>query len=1266
MTLPQDLKFNPSEPDKNNEFIFIDISPLQVGTPYKFQFQWVFADQKLNDLVGDRWSNTYNYLSKSAAKPSKVTNLRANWLPNESDPSKKTNTLYVRFDHDTTLNNGTTNNTGVDKYRIEFTYNGGLGPGGGGTAGVEGPYSDYLYENKPKFYKTVLAKEFELTKAMQVNLGFDFFRNKFTVKVYAIDTFNRTESDPESCVSETYTGGLAKPSVTLTGKEFAYDVAWSSSNGMSMEELAQYVASINVEEVVTDSLTEPTSGWTLVRSGFTNPLVVPATAQWRWVRTYFLETTGVQSEYSTAARVKPSDPIQDAIDTTAPPNLESVTAVWNGNDIDITPVFASGEDSVRFIIELTSNSITRPFLRWKNQLVNGKLTITQNELYSAFGQHYTVFTGRFKTIDKFDNANTGITFNVAQKVNPLLGVTPTFVLTAITNGYTVTWTQPTSAAYAKIYESGTSWGAGNPLETDLVFSGQSPAIVKKTVYTLRYIKIKYLTVDGFESSWSAEQTVTPLDSISADTTAPAAPSAGLTATSGIDTSGTMGFNGFINLSWTAVSDTTLRGYRIRFRPVTTPASNYSYIDSPGTGTTYRISGLAVGATYEVGIASYDEFNNTSTSYTSFSNQAISGVPAISNYITAGAAGFQFGSGIKDSTGAQNASAQGIYLSNNNYWYLTAADTAKFKVGGSTANFLEWTGSALNIDGNITAKGGSFSGNIELKTSGASIWNGVLNSGGTLAGDGFVLNNNGLSLRKTTTASVTAASWSSGLVTYTSNNLFVNGQTITVSGSSNTAYNITGVVAGRTATSFQLSLVTNPGTFSGTATASLIRNIRLDSTDGGIYTDFGNIAGWTIDAARIERLTSSQYSGISSSGTYAFYAGASASGNSAGDTGAPFWVKPDGSVRASNISITGGSLTIGANFSVLSSGVMTASGADITGKITATSGKIANINIDSASLYISDAATPSTSAGNRIIFNAGGIAAYPSGTTGSGLAGTETTPAGTNATFAITKNGLALFQKGYIANWVVEADYIQGSDATASTTLHKNGRITSINGSYFVGINPGATSGTSIVLWAGQSNSTNGTITKDNADTRASEAQFYVQANGTMRASNAIISGTVSAGSGTAAGALVRIGKDADGTTNSGNHGIFLAGTSDYIYSTGNFKLGDGRLTNTSTGLTIQGATTINGGEVTFQVTGSLESDSNNFAGDPTLTLASISNQVGASRLTLGRRFLFNGTNNVPNPPINFGVSPNRSDEGNWTANSGTTTKVKIGDICFIY
>ena len=286
-----------------------------------------------------------------------------------------------------------------------------------------------------------------------------------------------------------------------------------------------------------------------------------------------------------------------------------------------------------------------------------------------------------------------------------------------------------------------------------------------------FVKLRAVSKSGIESSFSTERSATTVANLTADVTAPSAPSTG-TVTAGIDNSAgaTIGFNAFLDISWNAVSDATLRGYRIRFRENGT-SNPFSYVDSPGTGTTFRLNGLSIGTTYAVGIASYDELNNTSSAYTSLGTAIASGTPFIGKNVTtvgyfgASATGdtgtFKFGYGVQPSGGTK----RGLFFNSSNYWYIDSAESALFKLGGNANNYIQWDGTDFTISGNIIARGGSFSGNVAMTTVGASIYNGTLDGAGALTGTGFILNKDGLQFKVLGSPTITLAS-STGAITAT--------------------------------------------------------------------------------------------------------------------------------------------------------------------------------------------------------------------------------------------------------------------------------------------------------------------------------------------------------------------------------------------------------------------------------------------------------------------------------------------------------------------
>ena len=657
----------------------------------------------------------------------------------------------------------------------------------------------------------------------------------------------------------------------------------------------------------------------------------------------------------------------------------------------------------------------------------------------------------------------------------------------------------------------------------------------------------------------------------------------MSTSAGIDTSGTLGFNGYINLSWAAVTETSLRGYRIRF---TTDTSNpvYSYVDYPidqaniPTGTlSYKLQGLAVGATYKIGIATYDQYNNTSTDYISFTDTPISGTPAITDYITAG--GFQFGQGVDPTnlTGI-TGTKRGLFFDDSNYWFLNSADSARLKVGGSTSNYLLWNGTKFTVDGDITARGGSFSGNIALTTSGASIYSGdVTTSPGNLTGDGFIFNRDGLLIRKGT------------------------------------------------------------------------NQVSLDTTNGAITANAGNIADWVIAPSKIEKLdsTSGKYAGLSSTGLYKFWSGSASAG---GDI-TQFAVDRTGKLYASSAQISGGTLDVGPaapnGFHVNTSGQLTASSVSLSGEIKATSGTIeGNFKVVSGSFY-----TGTDPQNTSVIINNQGLASI--GTNNKSLTTILNTPItfgnipmgdGTEPTGGTIANPLptaiTFFTKAaLIGGWVVNDTSIR--DRSQQFILDSTNKRISITGVLDVSTNYRVRFGTDL------EGSGSGTTNIFEAGTDGQIPNFYITRLGILNANGANLTGKLTTNNG-----LMKFGTGVNG----GFDGIYID-ANDYWYSNGNFSLASGYLSGTSSSLTI------NGGEVQFTGFGdsTLESDNNNFAGDPTITINT------AGKMTLGRRFIYNAGVTPTNSSItNWGVGAHAGkQEGDFAYQGGNPITVKAGDVIMV-
>lgn len=478
-----------------------------------------------------------------------------------------------------------------------------------------------------------------------------------------------------------------------------------------------------------------------------------------------------------------------------------IVAAWDATG-NLIITWTSPTHSTGFTISLTGTVLGTPrtvFFGHKKDVntTSQKMTIYKNQLISSFGgKLLTTLTGVLKT-DYINSASTGVAFTIPGFTDLITGsniLDADWSLTATDGGFFVSWKLSTEQLSLGLYDWTEIWwadplpdGSEPPIGSYTSLAVSSGSYGKQGVTSKKWIKIRYYTVRGTTSNYSNGKSVSPYVATGVDSEGPPDTST-VTVTGGIDTTKQIGFNGYAIISWDAVrsiladgvTKTGLRGYRVKFWPVNPStgvaltSSDYSYRDFPGAGNypgtiTGRINELAVGSTYKFAVATYDEYNNTSSNYvesaTSFS---VPGTPFIANVVdvkgyfqaqTGNDVGaFKFGYGIE-------SGKRGLTFNANNYWYITSDSTALLKVGGSD-NYLSWDGAALKVEGNISAKQGNFSGNVQL-ASGASVYSGTLTSetletvtinglpvitkrsGGELNGDGWALNSTGLIIKKGT-------------------------------------------------------------------------------------------------------------------------------------------------------------------------------------------------------------------------------------------------------------------------------------------------------------------------------------------------------------------------------------------------------------------------------------------------------------------------------------------------------------------------------------
>lgn len=389
------------------------------------------------------------------------------------------------------------------------------------------------------------------------------------------------------------------------------------------------------------------------------------------------------------------------------------------------------------------------------------------------------------------------------------------------------------------------------------------------------------------------------------------------------------------------------------------------------------------------------------------------------------------------------------------------------------------------------------------------------------------------------------------------------------------------------------------------TTSIISNA---GTGGFTFSTVNaHIADWNITTNKIENTITTpgttSYTGLSGSGAYSFWAGATATSTTGptSDSQSAFWVKPTGAVQASNITITGGSLNVGGNFIVNNTGILSATGANITGAITAQSGSFTgNVKItDPGSLYsgtallqtISSVSIPSANTARYVLSAAHTLTTsstvYISGVTGattgsfSGVYKVSAINVVANS-FDVTITGIAGtpviattppiaqvvdITSGYILN---SSGFVFNNSTTKGiTTLDAGtGLLTTSSaniGGWLIsdatGISKTSGSGTikldasNAYISASSSTYTAGIATPNTnsasdvvlwaggSTARSTANNFYVTADGTLHATSAVVSGNITANA---------VAANTSITTNTFS---LTGGNGDYWSSTGTFQFG---------------------------------------------------------------------------------------------------------------
>ena len=848
-------------------------------------------------------------------------------------------------------------------------------------------------------------------------------------------------------------------------------------------------------------------------------------------------------------------------DPTGRPNvvdLGSVTnlsAAWSGTNLvfqfDFDPNLSANVTANEFVIHAISSSGTGSLegysklglFKIDKATTHYTFTFTQAMNIQAMGTLITDFASFcIYPIDSI-GANSGQEVCIIPPAYTLDLTTPTINVTSVNNGYSVIYTTPTSASYAGIeiveYESNSS-SEPTGVTYNRVYIGQiNPANIITNNFNKRWVKARFASVAGVYTNYSAAQSVTPTSVVNVDFQPP---------NNVISPSGHWDSDNIV-ISYTMPSSNMPTRVLVTLEATNNTSAFGYFYSTPSTS-----SGVQTFT-----ILKKDLFSQFGQYYDQYSAKIL-------GFDTVGNQSSQVSFNIEkrvnpmenvQATGTVTAQPDG-YTAVFNFSATAATHAEIYEFYTDTPQSF-FTNDLPDFYSGSYYSGGASSSNTLTLTS--IVREGYINSfdptqyiGYTVSGYGVPINTH-----------VVSISGSGPTYNFTLNNSLTDQATgdyqftgLIYSGQSpaniySSYYHPRYVIivwyddfdnnsiprAAQSVTPLDpgaISLINNPITFStngsilsGDSTTSNPKAI-FNKTGLYVYDQNGNqttqiignalngantfittkaqIADWSISNATIQNdsyISGANYTGLSASGNYAFWAGASTSSNLNND--ANFSVTPQGAVVAKNISInaTGSGTLINAGnvFTVTNSGIVTITGnADITGNINATSGSFAgNLSIGtlgsiySGTVVPGSGSTPPSLSGQGFILNNEGLKFNNSSVNGitqiDGTTGLFTTKSANIGGWEVDEHTIKKYNSG------VGSIILQSGNGTIPTSIY----ATSSDSTHTAGI-LGVTSTfdySTPAIWAGQ--------VQD--PTYASLANFYVEYSGKLHARGAAITGTIS-------------------------------------------------------------------------------------------------------------------------------------------------------------
>ncbi|CAB5218156.1 hypothetical protein UFOVP204_38 [uncultured Caudovirales phage] len=346
-------------------------------------------------------------------------------------------------------------------------------------------------------------------------------KNRSLISKVRIQPLNIISVSPgwaEANVTGSYTVGFNPPTITVTNGTSSYTVVATNyatesvKNGFYNEIIEEFITT------ETNSANIPTNAqWTAVGTSVTGTYTVfAADGLHRWVRAAYYAQDGGKTDYSNLVEATPQSLIPT--NTNPPTIFTAASGTFSnggvGNNIVISYTMPSSNQGVIVKVKLIPTSNPSLYAYYYHTISGDtSFTISSADIFAQFSNYYSSFSGVVSALSQAGVESTStISLAPFSRTSTLNTITPVpgtpniasadgvFRVTSITNGYTVDWSQPLNATYAEIYESKLPWKSGGgtgftafpPVDdTNVVYSGTSPAVISAADNDKRYVIIRY-------------------------------------------------------------------------------------------------------------------------------------------------------------------------------------------------------------------------------------------------------------------------------------------------------------------------------------------------------------------------------------------------------------------------------------------------------------------------------------------------------------------------------------------------------------------------------------------------------------------------------------------------------------------------------------------------------------------------------------------------------------------------------------------------------